>query len=335
MSDTWDDASSPLLGLTSERRHPASHGLDRLSALEIIQLMNAEDYQPAAAIQHELSHIAQAISGIVARLRAGGRLIYVGAGTSGRLAAVDAAECSPTFNVDPDFVSACVAGGPIALGMAAEDAEDRAGQGTMDLLRREVSARDAVVGISASGRTPYVLGALTLAHERGSFTVGLACNVQAPMAGQVDVMIAPEVGPEIIAGSTRLKAGTAQKMVLNMLSTATMVLLGKTYDGLMVDVQATNTKLRARAASIVAEVVGVPVMEAQTLLRQAGGDVKAAIVIGRTGLSLTEAQARLEAHGRELRPALESDDLSAASVRPAVADRVPESSDTSHEAKER
>jgi N-acetylmuramic acid 6-phosphate etherase len=311
MSDDQDGAQRPLAELASEERHPASHDLDRLSPLAIVQLMSADDRTVAAAVEVELPRIASAVAGIVAQLRLGGRLIYVGAGTSGRLAALDAAECPPTFNVVPNLVTACVAGGPLALESALEDAEDRADLGAADLLRRDPHPADAVAGISASGRTPYVLGALSLARERGAFTIGLACNTDSPLSRLVDVMIAPVVGPEIIAGSTRLKAGTAQKMVLNMLSTATMVLLGKTYGGLMVDVQATNAKLRARAAAIVAEVVGVRTAEAQRLLRQADDEVKTAILMGSAGSSPREARERLSAHGNILRAALEADEVGA------------------------
>lgn len=306
MSDARDETQSPLTALASEGRHPASRELDRLSALEIVQLMNAEDRTVATAVERELAQVARAIAGIVERLGSGGRLIYVGAGTSGRLAAMDAAECPPTFNVAPDLVSACVAGGPMALEAALEDAEDRADLGAADLLRRDVRAADAVMGISASGRTPYVLGAVATARERGAFTIGLACNAGSALARLVEVMIAPEVGPEIIAGSTRLKAGTAQKMVLNMLSTATMVQLGKTYGGLMVDVQATNAKLRARATAVVAELAGVPTTQAQEMLHLAGEDARTAIVMGRTGLSAEAARSRLAAHANVLRAALEA-----------------------------
>lgn len=304
--DEQDETQRTLAGLASEQRNSASRDLDRLSPFEVVQLMNIEDRRPAEAVEAELPQVARAVVGIVERLRAGGRLIYVGAGTSGRLAAVDAAECPPTFNVPPELVSACVAGGPMVMEVAAEDAEDRDDVGAADLDARKVSARDAVVGISASGRTPYVLGALRLARERGAFTIGLACNAHSPLAPLVDVMIAPVVGPELIAGSTRLKAGTAQKMVLNMLSTATMVRLGKTYAGLMVDVRATNDKLRARAAGMVAEVLGVSVGEARELLRQADGETKTAIAMGHLGLDPTRARARLATHQHDLRATLEA-----------------------------
>lgn len=303
-----DGADAPAFAeLASEARHPASHELDGMGPLEIVRLMNAEDRGVALAVEAELPCVARAVAGIVERLRRGGRLIYVGAGTSGRLAALDAAECPPTFGVASELVSACVAGGPMALESSMEDAEDRADLGAADLRHRDVRATDAVVGISASGRTPYVVGALELARERGALTIGLAGNRETSLAGLVDVIIAPEVGPELIAGSTRLKAGTAQKMVLNMLSTATMVGLEKTYAGLMVDVRVSNAKLRARATSIVAAAVDVPMADARTLLRQAGDDVRTAIVMGCMGLSVGAARARLAAHGGALRAAIAHD----------------------------
>jgi N-acetylmuramic acid 6-phosphate etherase len=304
MSDhRGEDAS--LVGLASEGRHAASYDLDRLSALEIVQLMNAEDHTVAAAVERELPQVARAVTGIAQRLRAGGRLIYMGAGTSGRLAAMDAAECPPTFNVPADLVSACVAGGPMALESALEDAEDRADLGAADLGRREVSARDAVVGISASGRTPYVIGAVSLARERGALTIGLACNAGTPLADMVDVMIAPVVGPEIIAGSTRLKAGTATKLVLNTLTTAAMTQLGRVYGNRMVDLQPGSAKLRERALRLIAEVAGVSRQRAARAFDVSKGRVKIAIVIARSGCDATEASRALRAASGSLRIVLQ------------------------------
>jgi N-acetylmuramic acid 6-phosphate etherase len=299
-------AEDGVIQLASELVNPASQSIDRMSALDITRLMNAEDATVARAVERELARIARAIEAISARLRAGGRLIYIGAGTSGRLGALDAVECPPTFNVSPERVVGRIAGGTFAWTAAVEDAEDRADLGAADIAELQVRAEDAVVGIAASGRTPYVLGALDAARATGALTVGLACNANTPLERAVDIMIAPVVGPEVIAGSTRLKAGTAQKMVLNMLSTGVMVLLGKTYGNLMVDVQATNAKLRARALAIVASATGVDAGAAETLLTAAGGEVKTAIVMGLIKSSPEEARTRLAAHGGVLRTALEA-----------------------------
>ena len=292
--------------LATEQANPAMMAVDRMSALEIVQLMNTEDGRVAVAVGAVLPQVARAIEGIAERLRLGGRLIYVGAGTSGRLGALDALECPPTFNVSPGTVLGQIAGGAFALSAASEEAEDDAEAGCEDLARLNVSANDAVVGISASGRTPYVLSALTLARGRSAYAVGIVCNSDTPIDRVVDVLIAPLVGPEVIAGSTRLKAGTAQKMVLNMLSTGMMIRLGKTYGNLMVDVRATNVKLRARALDIVRQAAGVSPDEAAALLREAGGDAKTAILIGRAHLTLQDARDVLSAHHGVLRAALDA-----------------------------
>jgi N-acetylmuramic acid 6-phosphate etherase len=292
--------------LSTEAANPATAEIDRMTPLEIARAMNAEDATVAAAVAHELPRIAAAIEATAARLEQGGRLIYVGAGTSGRLGALDAAECPPTFSVPPEMILACVAGGPSALTRSAEDQEDDAAAGEADVATLGVSARDAVVGIAASGRTPYVLGAVGYARARGALVVGLACNADTPLAAAADIMVAPLVGPEVIAGSTRLKAGTAQKMVLNMLSTGAMILLGKTYGNLMVDVQATNAKLRARALDIVCRIAGLEHDEATRLLEAAGGEAKTAIVMARTHASPADARGRLAAHRGNLRRALEA-----------------------------
>src|SRR5579875_3926852 len=266
-------------GLETEKVNPASADIDRLSPLEIVQVMNAEDARVAPAVQQELPHIARAIEAIAGRMRCGGRLIYFGAGTSGRLGALDAAECPPTFNLPQEKVVGCIAGGEFALWQSVEDLEDSVEAGRADAAKVVVTGADAVVGIAASGRTPYVLGAVAYAKEQGALTIGLACNKQTPLEQEVEIMIAPVVGPEVISGSTRLKAGTAQKMVLNMLSTGTMILLGKTFGNLMVDVQATNHKLRQRALSIVQQTTGLPLDEAENLLQRAGYDTKTAILM--------------------------------------------------------
>ena len=303
MSDPAED----LGALATERRNPATAAIDRMSTLEIARAMNAEDATVAAAVQRELPWIARAIEGISARLRQGGRLLYMGAGTSGRLGVLDASECPPTFGTPPERVVGWIAGGPDALTRSIEGAEDSVEMGRADAARLAVTAKDALVGIAASGRTPYVLGAVGYAKERGALAVGIACNAGTPLARVVDIMIAPVVGPEVIAGSTRLKAGTAQKMVLNMLSTGTMILLGKTYGNLMVDVQPTNDKLRRRAIGIVREATGLPDLEAEALLHASHDDVKTAIVAALAGVDPAAARARLVAAGGVVRAALEDE----------------------------
>lgn len=290
--------------LETEQVNPATTDLDRMTPLQIAQAMNAEDANVAAAVAQTLPQIARAIELIAERLRCGGRLIYMGAGTSGRLGVMDAAECRPTFNTPPEMVIGCIAGGEGALTAAIEDVEDRDDIGQADVARLAVGARDVVVGITASGRTPYVLGALGLARERGASTVGIACTLDAPIEALSDIFIAPVVGPEALTGSTRLKAGTAQKMTLNMLSTGAMVLLGKTYGNLMVDVVTTNAKLRSRAVTIVQRATGVDMASAEALLRQAEGETKVAIVAGRAGISPEQARRRLAEHQGSVRAAL-------------------------------
>ena len=291
--------------LATEAANPNTVEIDRMSPLEIVRLMNAEDATVAQAVARELPQIARATEAVADRLREGGRLVYVGAGTSGRMGALDAAECPPTFNIAPERVVACVAGGPSALARSAEDQEDDAAAGQAAVAALAISVRDIVVGIAASGRTPYVLGAVAHAKAAGALIVGLACNAETPLASVADIIIAPLVGPEVIAGSTRLKAGTAQKMVLNMLSTGAMVLLGKTYGNLMVDVQATNAKLQARALDIVCRAAGLTRDEAEEVLASANGETKTAIVMARTGATAGEARSRLARHQGNLRAALD------------------------------
>jgi N-acetylmuramic acid 6-phosphate etherase len=300
------DPTIDLGALETEKRNPATDAIDRMSALEIARAMNAEDATVADAVGREVSQVAAAIEGITARLRRGGRLVYMGAGTSGRLGVLDASECPPTFNTPPEMVVGWIAGGPEALTRSIEGAEDSAEAGRADAARLGITSADTLVGIAASGRTPYVLGAVAYAKERGALTVGLACNRDTPLAQAVDIMIAPVVGPEAIGGSTRLKAGTAQKMVLNMLSTGAMIRLGKTYGNLMVDVQPTNGKLRRRAVAIVAQATGLPDTEAEALLRAAQDEVKTAIVAALAGVAPTEARQRLVAAGGIVRAALET-----------------------------
>lgn len=295
-----------LSGLDTERVNPETIDIDRMSALEIVQVINAEDAKVARAVERVLPGIARAIEEIAARLRGGGRLIYVGAGTSGRLGALDASECPPTFNIAPEMVVACIAGGPMALAQAQEDQEDSAEAGQAEMERLGLARTDVVVGITASGRTPYVRGAIAYAKERGALTIGLACNAHTPLEKEVEIMIAPVVGPEVISGSTRLKAGTAQKMVLNMLSTGAMILLGKTFGNLMVDVQATNYKLQQRALSIVRQATGLEEDAARSLLEVTGGEVKTAILVAKANISPEQARERLAARGYALRAALEA-----------------------------
>jgi N-acetylmuramic acid 6-phosphate etherase len=284
--------------MQTEERNPNTYGLDRMSAYEIAARMNVEDQTVPLVVARALPQIAAAIEIIAAALRAGGRLIYVGAGASGRTAVMDAVECVPTFNMPPDRVLALLAGGESAFTRSLELAEDDADQGRQDLIERNAGRGDVVVGIAASGRTPYVLGALAHARAAGCTTIGIASSAPSPLLEQVDLAIPLVTGPEVIAGSTRLKAGTAQKLVLNMLSTGAMIRLGKVYSNLMVDVQAGNSKLLDRAARIVARVGGVEMARALELLDLADRETKTAIVMARLGLDAPAARARLaEADG--------------------------------------
>ena len=288
----------------TEQRNPRSRGLDRKSTLEILRALNREDARVALAVRRELPKIARAVDAIVKALGAGGRLFYIGAGTSGRLAVLDAAECPPTFGTPPKMVQAIIAGGARALRHASEGAEDSAAGGARDLRRASVTSKDVVVGIAASGTTPYVLGALAFAKRRGAVTVGVTANPRSPLARQAKIAIAPDTGPEAIAGSTRLKAGTAQKMVLNLLSTAAMVRLGRVYENWMVHVALTNQKLRRRGVRILKEAAGVSASTAEHAVRQAGNDLPAALVMLKTGGSAREARRWLAAAGGNVRQAL-------------------------------
>lgn len=288
----------------TERPHPASERLDVLSAEEIVELMNAEDAVVVRAVAKETPRIARAIEAIAERLGQGGRLIYCGAGTSGRLGVLDAVECIPTFQARPGQVVGLVAGGTRALTWPVEGAEDDADRGRTDVEAIEPSPRDVVVGITASGRTPWVLGAVERARELGAWTIGLCCNRPSRLAELAHHAITPVVGPEVLAGSTRLKAGTATKMVLNMLSTGAFVRLGKVYRNLMVDVQATNAKLRDRARRIVVAATGCTDARARELLERCGYEAKTAIVAARAGVSPERARELLESHGGSVRRAL-------------------------------
>ena len=294
---------SSLADLSTEARNPASEHLDELSALEVLHVIHAADREAVAAVDNELPHIAAAVDAIAARLSAGGRLFYSGAGTSGRLGVLDASECPPTYNVPPELVQGVIAGGDVALRRSTERAEDDAAQGGRDLEARGFSARDALVGIAASGRTPYVLGALEHARRLGALTIGLSCVPGSPVAAAAEMAITPNTGPEVVTGSTRMKAGTATKLVLNMISTAVFVRLGYVYGNLMVNAQPTNSKLADRAARIVSDITGLPTAQAQALLEQAAS-VKTAVVMHQMGLSRAEADQRLAAVHGQLRDAL-------------------------------
>lgn len=292
--------------LLTEQSNPASRGIDALPVEQILRIINDEDHKVPPAVAAEIPNIARAVEAIESALRGGGRLFYIGAGTSGRLAALDAAECPPTFGVSSDLVQAVIAGGEKALARATEASEDDAAAGERDLLDRGFGAGDVLVAVSASGRTPYVLGAVAAARRLGAVTVGLTANPDSQLARQVEIAIVPLTGPEIIAGSTRMKAGTAAKLVLNMISTAVMIRLGHVYGNLMVNVQAKNTKLVERARRIIRQVAGVDAAEAARLLDEARGDVKVAILMARLKLPRDEALRRLAEAGGRLSEALRS-----------------------------
>jgi N-acetylmuramic acid 6-phosphate etherase len=276
--------------MQTEQSNPNTTDMDRLPTLEIVRHINQEDRSVAEKIEENLPQIAQAVDQIVARLEQGGRLIYIGAGTSGRIGVLDAVECVPTYGTSPETIQAMIAGGQKAFIQAVEGAEDDVNGSIPELRQRELSAVDIAFGIAASGRTPYVLGAMAYAKECGALTVGLSCNVPAPLLDAVDLPIGIAVGPEVVAGSTRMKAGTAQKMVLNMVSTATMVRRGKVYGNLMVDVQITNVKLKERAIAIVQQLTGVTHDEARQLLENANNQVKVAVVMHHRQASIAEAE---------------------------------------------
>jgi len=290
--------------LLTEQPNPASRDIDAKPVVEILRIMNAEDHKVASAVAAEIPHIARAVEAVVAALQAGGRLFYIGAGTSGRLGVLDAAECPPTFNVPPELVQALIAGGESALARATEASEDDPDAGVHDLKERGFCASDALVGISASGRTPYVLGAVRYARSLGAVTIGISCTPGSELARLAEIAITPLPGPEIIAGSTRLKAGTATKLVLNMISTAAMIRLGHVYGNLMVNVQPRNSKLLDRARRIIAGACGVDYQRAARLLEEAGGQVKVAILMAKLGLNREAAEARLRAAGGRVSEAL-------------------------------
>lgn len=290
----------------TEQNNSETLQIDQCNTLEILELINRQDQSVPLAVSRELSDIAAAVDGIVGRMRKGGRLIYVGAGTSGRLGVLDASECTPTFGTPPDLVCGIIAGGSRALVEAIEGAEDSEEMGQEDIAKHQVSAKDAVVGIAASGRTPYVLAAVREARKRGAFTVGI-CNVKHSVLAQlVEVGIEVDTGSEVIMGSTRMKAGTAQKLVLNMLSTSAMIQLGKVYQNYMVDLSATNQKLQGRVVRMVCALANVDMNTAKEALSQADGQLKVAVLSLKMGINAKEAAARLEKYGGVLRAALES-----------------------------
>ena len=293
-----------LSTLITEQRNPNSMNVDSLSALEIVQLMNEEDKQVPLAIEKCLPQIAQAVECIVAAFQQGGRLVYIGAGTSGRLGVLDASECPPTFGVSPEMVKGIIAGGERALRHPIEGAEDSKTHAVVDLQTIQFSSKDVLVGIAASGRTPYVIGALEYAKSLGSVTVSIASNPNSAMANIVDIAIDTVVGPEVLTGSSRLKSGTAQKLVLNMLTTASMILMGKCYQNLMVDVQASNEKLKARAIRIVMQATDCDKTLAEETLKLADQNAKLAIMMILSGLDRAQAEALLEKHHGKLQLAL-------------------------------
>lgn len=301
-----DHLLEQLNHLVSEGRNPETLHIDTASTLDIVTSINQEDHKVAPAVAACLPQIAKAVDLIVTALQADGRLIYTGAGTSGRLGILDAVECRPTFSVPDTLVVGVIAGGKTAIEHAVEGAEDNDGQGGQDLAELNLTARDIVVGLSASGRTPYVTGALQFAAQTGCKTVGVACSPDTPVLQTADVAICPVVGPEALTGSTRMKSGTAQKLVLNMLSTATMIKLGKTYQNLMVDVNATNHKLRARARRIVMQATQCDEATATDALERAEQQAKLAILLVLTGLDVASARNLLTGQNGYLRQAIEA-----------------------------
>ncbi|HTV09282.1 MAG TPA: N-acetylmuramic acid 6-phosphate etherase [Candidatus Aquilonibacter sp.] len=309
MNDT-----AALGSLLTEARNPASEDLDELSTLDMLRVINDEDATVAAAVRAELENIARAVDAVADRFRRGGRLFYIGAGTSGRLGVLDASECPPTFSVAPDLVQGLIAGGDRALRLSSEHSEDSRELGARDLAAAGFAARDAdgnarpdtLVGIAASGRTPYVLGAVDYARQSGALTIGLSCVPNSELARAAEIAITPATGPEVLTGSTRLKAGTATKLVLNMLSTGVMVRTGATFGNLMVNVRPTNAKLVDRAERIIAAASGVDRVVAAQLLKDSSGEVKTAILMARLGINADAARARLANANGVLSQALRS-----------------------------
>ena len=292
--------------LATEQRNRASRHLDLRSAAEIAHIINREDRKVSAVVAHALPQVAQAIDAIAQALCSGGRLIYVGAGTSGRLAALDAAECAPTFNVDPKMVQYVIAGGDRALGRASEFSEDSREAGRRDLAKRRPSRRDVVVGVAASGRTPYTVAALQFARKRGAKTVAVVCAYNSPLGSKADIAIIAAVGPEVVSGSTRMKAGTAQKMILNMLSTGAMTRLGYVFDNLMVNVSPKNEKLTERAIGILQTAAKISRPQAVRALREAGKQVPVALVMLLADQTRSRAETLLRSYHGNVRKAIDA-----------------------------
>ncbi len=295
-----------LGALVSETRNPQTLDLDALTTIELVSRFNQQDALVADAVKATLPQVANAVDAAAASLKAGGRIIYMGAGTSGRLGVLDASECPPTFGVPHGLVVGLIAGGPGALLKAVEGAEDNAQLGEDDLVSLNLTPDDLVVGLAASGRTPYVIGGLKFARQTGCTTVAISCNPDSPIAHEADIAISPVVGPEALTGSTRLKSGTAQKLVLNMISTGAMVKFGKVYQNLMVDMKATNVKLVDRACRMLMEATGASREEAEIVLKQTDYEVKPAILMVLSGLDAASARAKLDLHHGFLRAALEN-----------------------------
>jgi N-acetylmuramic acid 6-phosphate etherase len=294
----------PIRELETERQNRASSDLDTLSALEIARVINHEDSKVAAAVKRALPQIAQAIDAIAEAIRHGGRLIYVGAGTSGRLAALDAAECPPTFNIDPKTIQYVIAGGDKALGHAAEYSEDSRTMGRRDIARRKPGKQDVVIGIAASGRTPYTIAAVEHARKKGAKTAALVCNRSSELGRVAEIEIVLEVGPEAVSGSTRMKAGSAQKMALNLLSTGAMARLGYIYGNLMVNVHTVNEKLMERGLAILEKAAGVDRPAALKSLKAADNQVAVALIMLKTRLGRTQAEIRLKSVKGNVRQAI-------------------------------
>ncbi len=293
-------------GLSTEASDDRFDRIDEMSTAELATVMNDADAAVPLAVRAALPSIVAAIDGIIERMAGGGRLIYAGAGSSGRIGVLDASECPPTFGTRPDQVVAIIAGGPDAIVTPSEGAEDDEDSGSAAIVDADVSAADVVVGIASSGRTPYVIAAMRAARDRGALTVGLSCNANAALSAVVDHPIEILAGPEVVAGSTRLKAGTAQKLVLNMFSTITMVRLGKTFGNLMIDLRPTNDKLRERAVGIVGQIAGVGRDDARAALDQTEFNVQDAILVLRLGITPAAARSRLDSAGGLLKRALEA-----------------------------
>ena len=292
--------------LLTEARNPRTTEIDAAGALGIVEIMNDEDVKVVEAVRAEAANVAKAVEWTAERFRRGGRLIYVGAGTSGRLGVLDASECPPTFSTPPEMVVGLIAGGHKALTRSIEGAEDDADVGAAEIADMNVTDRDIVVGIATSGRTPYVLGAVREARRRGAATVGVSCNRPSLLGAEVDLDVAPLVGPEVISGSTRLKSGTATKMILNMITTGAMILIGKTWGNRMIDFTPVNEKLRIRARRMLRELAGVDDARAVELLAACGGKLKTALVMELAGVEPAEAESLLAAHGGQVRRAVEA-----------------------------